>query len=195
VNDFAHVLTNIQKQSLENTLQELEKITGDEVAVVTVQNLEGDYIEHYAEQLFKEWGIGKRNKDNGVLLLIAFEERKVRIEVGYGLEGVITDSIASSIIRNEITPSFANGQYAEGIDKGVAGIIKTIRGIYETKEAPQQKNFLDDHPILIIIFIFIIIYVRFAYFGGLGGSISFGKGGFGGFGGGRSGGGGTTGRW
>jgi uncharacterized protein len=149
----------------------------------------------FCGSLFKEWGIGKRNKDNGVLLLIAFEERKVRIEVGYGLEGVITDSIASSIIRNEITPSFANGQYAEGIDKGVAGIIKTIRGIYETKEAPQQKNFLDDHPILIIIFIFIIIYVRFAYFGGLGGSISFGKGGFGGFGGGRSGGGGTTGRW
>ena len=99
VNDFAEILSTETRASLEELLSSTDASTSAQVAVVTIKSLDGDTIENYAEKLFQEWGIGQKGKDNGVLLLVAVDDRKVRIEVGYGLEGALTDA-ESSWIRN-----------------------------------------------------------------------------------------------
>lgn len=130
VNDFAGVLTLEQKNMLESKLAVFNASTSNEIAVVTVKNLGGDYIENYAVQLFKEWGIGTAKKDNGVLLLVALEDRKMRIEVGYGLEGALTDSLSSAIIRNDLTPAFKQNDFYGGINLAADHIIEATRGEY-----------------------------------------------------------------
>lgn len=124
VNDFAGILSANTKQEIETLLSSLDASTSAQVSVVTIKTLDNDTIENYAEKLFKEWGIGQKGKDNGVLLLVAIEDRKVRIEVGYGLEGALTDAETSSIIRNVITPAFKEGDYDKGITEGVDNILK-----------------------------------------------------------------------
>ncbi len=119
VNDFANLFSQDFKTSLEQDLQNFEKETGAEIALVTIQNLGAEPIEDFAVKLFEEWGIGKRDENNGVLLLIAKDEREVRIEVGYGLEPYITDGRAGRIMREKITPNFRNGAYDEGIKEAV----------------------------------------------------------------------------
>ena len=157
VNDFAGVLDGAIKQALEPKLVSFEPETGNEISVVTVKNLDGDYIENFAEKLFKEWGIGKEKQDNGVLVLVAVEDRKMRIEVGYGLEGALTDAQSNWIINNELKPAFQQGDYSGGIAQAVATIIAATQGEY----IPSA----DDRPIKIgnwftewfeIIFWFII---------------------------------------
>jgi uncharacterized protein len=128
VNDFASVFTVEQKASLEQVLTENEKATGNEISIIVVSSLDGDTIENYAEKLFQEWGIGKKEADNGALLLVALEDRKMRIEVGYGLEPTLTDAISSRIIRNTITPQFKEGKYYEGIAGGVEQMIAATKG-------------------------------------------------------------------
>jgi len=112
VNDFASVLADADEAYLENFLHTLERDTSAEVAVVTVPALDGMTIEEYANRLFADWGIGKTQQDNGVLLVVAVGERSVRIEVGYGLEGILPDGLAGEIIRTEIVPEFKAGKYA-----------------------------------------------------------------------------------
>lgn len=124
VNDFAGVLTPEIKQQLETRLSTLDASTSAQISVVTIKNLGGDSIENYTEKLFAEWGIGQKGKDNGVLLLVAVDDREMRIEVGYGLEGALTDAESSWIIRDQITPRFKEGNYNQGIVDGVEGIIK-----------------------------------------------------------------------
>lgn len=128
VNDFASLLSSQGRASLETRLSQLEKDTSAEVAVVTIKSLEGYTIEDYAVRLFENWGIGKKSKDNGVLFLIASEEREVRIEVGYGLEAVITDSRAGRILDKAVVPRFKEGNYEAGIFAGVADIEAYVRG-------------------------------------------------------------------
>jgi uncharacterized protein len=130
VNDFAHVLSVEEKNTLEETLRAYTASTSNEIAVVTVKDLGGDYIENYAVKLFEEWKIGKKSRDNGVLLLVAMDDRKMRIEVGYGLEGALPDAISSAIIRNDITPAFKEGNYYRGITNGVTSIIEATKGEY-----------------------------------------------------------------
>lgn len=130
VNDYARILTAEQKTTLEGQLREFDKTDSTQVSVVILQNLSGDYIENFAEKLFKEWGIGNREKDNGVLLLVSLDDRKLRIEVGYGLEGALPDATASAIIRNDITPLFKEGKYYEGVYGGVGAIMKAVKGEY-----------------------------------------------------------------
>lgn len=139
VNDFAQVFTVEEKNTLERTLSTFNASTTNEIAVVTIKSLGGDYIEHYAEQLFKEWGIGEAKKDNGVLLLIALEDRKMRIEVGYGLEGVLTDSLSSQIIRNDLTPAFKQGDFYGGVFVAVEHIIDATKGEYKRESASSNK--------------------------------------------------------
>ena len=115
VNDFAEMLTAEQRQSLEKKINDFEKTTGNELSVVTVSGLGGDTIENFAVKLFEDWGIGKKNKDNGVLLLIARDERQFRIEVGYGLEGALTDARSFWITQNILRPAFQKGDYYGGI--------------------------------------------------------------------------------
>ncbi|MES2088055.1 MAG: TPM domain-containing protein [Patescibacteria group bacterium] len=130
VNDFANLLSQQAHATLESKLTAFEKTTGDEIAVVTVKNLGDETVEDFAVALFKEWGIGEKGKDNGILVLVAAEEHKIRIEVGYGLEGDLTDGEASSIIRNIMTPAFRNNDYDGGIQTAVDQIIAAVAPDY-----------------------------------------------------------------
>ena len=128
VNDFANILDAGTKTTLEQKLVGFETKTSHEVTVVTIPSLDGDYIENYAEKLFKEWGIGKKDVDNGILFLVAPNDREVRIEVGYGLEGALVDSEANTIIQDYVLPEFKADNYAGGIVAGVDGIITATEG-------------------------------------------------------------------
>ncbi len=221
VNDFAGVLSSDTRAKLENILSQLEQKTKAEVAVVTLPDLAGLDVEGYAVDLFEKWGIGKKGEDNGVLLLIALKERKIRIEVGYGLEGIIPDALAGDIIRQVITPAFKAGDYNSGVFLGalnLADIIAKDSGVelealaqirtscYQSRSA--GGSLLGGLFRLLLILIFFIFAPRLwpllllgslgggrrGYWGGGGSGGGFG-GGFGGFGGGLSGGGGASGGW
>ncbi len=126
VTDRAGLLDPSTKGRLEQLLTEVARKSGVEIAVVTLPTLEGATVEEAAVGLFQAWGIGKKGKDEGLLLLVAPKERRIRIEVGYGLEGTIPDGLAGEIIRETITPRFRQGRFPEGIEAGVRQIIETI---------------------------------------------------------------------
>ena len=128
VNDFAGVLSESVENSLEERLSSFTASTSNEIAVVTLSSLEGETVENAAVKLFEEWGIGQKEKDNGVLLLVAINDRELRIEVGYGLEPVLTDSRSGNIVRDQITPAFKAGDYEGGIIAGTEAIISIISG-------------------------------------------------------------------
>ncbi len=148
INDFAQVMSEGARQNLEAELQDFAASTTNEIAVVTVNSMEGDYIEHYAEQLFQLWGIGDESNDNGVLLLLAIEERDLRIEVGYGLEGALPDSVAASIIA-DMTPLLQNGDYDGAITLGTRAIMAATQGEYS---ASQTASDFDAGAALTFIF-------------------------------------------
>ncbi len=135
VNDFAGVIPDDTESQLETALQQFEQEQTVEVTVVTVPSLEGDSIEGYAVRLFKEWGIGKKGVDNGVLLLVAVGERDVRIEVGYGMEPYITDGQAGRILDERVIPDLRLDNYAMGILRGIQGIEQAI---YASDYVPGQ---------------------------------------------------------
>ncbi|MDP3999322.1 MAG: TPM domain-containing protein [bacterium] len=128
VNDFAGMLSQQEKSALELKLSSFSKTLGAEISVVTIPDLGGDTIENFAVQLFQEWGIGKKGTDNGALLLVARDDRQARIEVGYGLEPVLTDAQSYWILHNVITPAFSEGKFFEGINNGVDKIISAVGG-------------------------------------------------------------------
>ncbi len=130
VNDFAQVLTAEESQSLEMQLRAFEASTTNEIAVVTISSLEGDSVENYAVKLFEDWKIGKEGRDNGILLLVAKDDREVRIEVGYGLEGAVPDAISNQIIQKEILPKFRDNDYHGGILAGVENLILASQNEY-----------------------------------------------------------------
>jgi uncharacterized protein len=138
VSDFAGILSEKTKAQITSLLDDTKKSTGAEIAVVTVSSLEGMTVEEYAVRLFERWGIGEKEKDNGVLLLIAPNERKVRIEVGYGLEPVITDGRAGDIIRETILPFFRAGDYDQGVLQGSMQIAALITGKEVVPIPPPQ---------------------------------------------------------
>ena len=150
VTDAAGVLSTEARAALESQLATLDASTTEQIAVVTVPSLGGDYIEHYATQLFEKWGIGEAKKDTGVLLLLAIQERELRIEVGYGLEGALPDSLADRIIRDDITPRLREGDYDGAINAGVESIIAAIRGEYVGP--PSAGVAADMDPMAIVVF-------------------------------------------
>ncbi|HWQ87389.1 TPM domain-containing protein, partial [Brevundimonas sp.] len=125
--DHGDLISAAREQALADKLAALERDTTDQVVVVTVPDLQGYEIEEYGYQLGRAWGIGQADKNNGVLLIIAPNERKVRIEVGYGLEGILTDALSALIIQNDILPSFKEGFYERGIEQGVDAIDRQLR--------------------------------------------------------------------
>ena len=125
--DEGGLLSPAKEAELAARLEALERDTTDQVVVVTVADLQGYEIEEYGYQLGRAWGIGQADKDNGVLLIVATRERKVRIEVGYGLEPVLTDALSAMIIQNEILPAFREGYFERGIEQGVAAIDQQLR--------------------------------------------------------------------
>ncbi|MCK0143801.1 TPM domain-containing protein [Aliiroseovarius sp. F20344] len=180
VTDQAGVLSASVEQSLTTNAKRFEEQTTNQVVVVTVNSLVGWTIERYGRWLGNKWGIGQSDKNNGVLLLVAPKERKVRIEVGLGLEDVLSDATAQRIIDNEILPKFRNGDLQAGIVAGHKAILEALGGEYREK-LPWEK-------LLHLIFLPLFVIGRFL---GFGGSVS---GGFSG-GGGSFGGGGASGSW
>jgi uncharacterized protein len=136
VTDNAEVLNDATRRTLTDRLKAHEDRTGDQIVVLTVPSLEGESIEEYAVRVFEAWKLGRKGKDNGVLVIVAPKDRRMRIEVGYGLEGTLTDLAAGRIIRNVMTPRFKAGDYNAGIDAGVQAILDLL----EKGEAPAGDS-------------------------------------------------------
>ncbi|MEW6610885.1 MAG: YgcG family protein [Patescibacteria group bacterium] len=156
VTDAAQLLTSEEKQTLEATLSDFKQQTGDEIAVVTIPSLEGEPIEDYAVKLFEQWGIGQKEKDNGLLILVAKEDRAVRIEVGYGLEPVINDAKAGRIIRDIMAPAFQKEQYGAGLQSAVEAILGELKGEPTLVEETPSHNIKLNSQIVYLLIIFII---------------------------------------
>ncbi|MBK8394532.1 MAG: TPM domain-containing protein [Leptospiraceae bacterium] len=134
--DEVGILSKETKLSIDKKLKEHEKQTSNQVVVLIIPSLEGEILEEYSLKIASTWKLGQKGKDNGVLLLIAKNDRKMRIEVGYGLEGTLTDVLSNRIIRNEIAPAFKKENYSAGVEQGVDAIIGAIKGTYK----PEAEN-------------------------------------------------------
>ena len=214
--DNANLISDGVEQNINNQLQELSNSTGIQLAVLTIPTLEGEVLESYSMKVAETWELGSAEKDTGVLLLIALEERSIRIEVGYGLEGVLTDTKCGLIIRNVIAPEFRNGNYQAGIVNAVNNMVGLVKG----DESLVSKRVLNESSgdsgafifmgvVLLYGFIFVMAVISSKKRGPRTGTgtrttpyvhhipRNFGGGGGGGFsgGGGSFGGGGASGGW
>jgi len=184
VTDETGTLTSSEISALNLKLSGFEKITSNQLVVYIISSLDGESLEDVSIQLAEKNKIGKKDKNNGVLMLIVKDDRKIRIEVGYGLEGALTDAICSKIIRNDITPSFKKGKFFEGINAGVDAIIKVTKGEYtadteEEKKSGGRGECCFGIPIFVaIIFMFIFFFIITSFIRnlfGFGKSISTGS--------------------
>ena len=205
--DEAALMSRKQAHQLTQQLAAFEKRSGIQLVVASVDSLDGETIEEYGYQLGRHWGIGQQGKNNGVLLLIAQDERKVRIEVGYGLEGALPDAIAANIIHGRILPAFKRGDMGAGIMTGSQSIMQALAGEYQPVE--QSKSDKGGPGLFILMVIAMIVFHtlrggggsgrgrRAAYMAGGFGAGSVGGRSGGGFsgGGGSFGGGGASGGW
>jgi uncharacterized protein len=216
VNDMTGVLQTGQASTLEKKLENYNDSTSSQMAVVIMRSV-GDYeIKDYAQRLAQKWGIGQKGKNNGVIILLAVEDRKVAIQTGYGMEGTLTDAATRDIIENIMKPYFKQGDYYSGLDEGTTALIQLARGEFKGAPKGKGKN-IGIGTIIVLVILFLILtsifrgggrggrYSRYSSggafmggalggFGGFGGGGS-GGGGFGGFGGGSFGGGGSSGSW
>lgn len=140
VNDNANMLNATTERQLEAYLADLERTDSTQIAVLTVTSLEGDAIEDFSIRVAEQWGIGQEENDNGAILIIAKKDRKIRIEVGYGLEGRLTDLMAGRIIRNVIAPQFKMGRFDQGITDGVSAMVGTVKGEYTATETTRPSR-------------------------------------------------------
>ncbi len=197
--DTAHLLDAGAVQQLDAKLAAFEQASSIQLVVITLPDLQGYEIEEFGYQLGRFWGIGQKDKNNGVLLIVAQAERKVRIEVGYGLEGTLTDALSANIIQTVIVPQFKSGQFSTGIEQGAQAVMAALQGEYQPQ--PQRKKSPQSRGSLLIFMLMIIGMMFLRSFGGGGGRRGglilpggLGGGGFGG-GGGGFGGGGASGNW
>lgn len=151
VNDYAGVLSPKENQNLENKLVFFNDSTGTQIAVVIINTLDGYPIENYAFELSEKWGIGGSKNNNGALLLVAIQDRKLFIASGYGLEATLTDALAKRIIEKDIKPYFKEGQYFQGIDAGTSKMIDVVKGEYS--DSPRRKKSEDGIPAFVLIFL------------------------------------------
>jgi len=217
--DQAGVINAASRAAIDAKSKALEDKSGIQLVVATVKSLQGGDIETYANQLFRFWKLGEAKKNNGVLLLVAPTEHKVRIEVGYGLEGTLTDALSSVIISSAIVPRFKTGDFSGGIDRGVDGIISVLSGDaaewhrkVNVRSEDASSDFNKLFPLLFFGLLFLVMWYLIRHAGGgpgaggrrsgigpiilgslLGGGFGGGSSGGGGFGGGFSGGGGSSG--
>lgn len=138
--DAAGILSPQTQAEISAQLAAHEKATGNQVVVVTLKSLQGDDIADYGYQLGRHWGIGQKGKNNGVLLIVAPNERKLRVEVGYGLEGVLTDAESRVIIERVIKPYFKQGNYDQGVRAGVGAILAALGGEFQAPPAPTAAG-------------------------------------------------------
>jgi len=213
VNDFAGLLAPGQERDLEQRLADFERRTSNQLMVVTFPDAGGDVVEDVSIRLAEKWGAGGRQNDNGLILIVFVQERKVRFEVGYGLEGALPDALAARIIRNEISPRFGQGDFSGGIAAGMQAAMQAVQGEYRGtgRRKSTERNAREIGGLIIpIIFILIFLFggrrgrsalMWYLILGGGRGGFTGGRGGFSGGGGGFStggggfGGGGATGSW
>lgn len=212
VNDYAELLDADEEKLLNDSLQLLEKLSSTQVFIAIVENIpESSYLEKFSHDLATDWKIGTKGNNNGVLLLVSLSDRKMRIEVGYGLEGVLTDALSRRIIDNEILPEFKTRNYFTGLANGATAISKAVKGEYKGKEGKSEKSGLVGLIFPLIIVVFLIMRGKRGGGNGRGGrgmwigssgsgwssfsSGGSGGGGFSGGGGGSFGGGGASGSW
>lgn len=222
--DLANVIEPADESRIAGKLEAYERASGNQFAVLTVPSLQGDALEDFSIRVVERWQLGKKGEDNGLLLLVVPAERKVRIEVGYGLEGSITDAMSARVIRGVIAPAFRAGNYAQGIESALDALIKAASGDVSLIPAPAQRAERGNDgtpnlfvPVFFGLFVlpwllpfllgrrgrrrgggfFVIGGGNFGGGGGFGSSGGFGGGGGGGFsgGGGDFGGGGSSGSW
>ena len=152
VSDYAGMFSDSTRARLEQELRDFEEKTSNQVLVATFPSLQGEVLENYSIRLAEAWKPGQKGKDNGAILLVFKEDRKIRIEVGYGLEGVLTDARCKLIVENEIAPRFRAGDYEGGIERGVTAILSAIRGEYQSSPVSSQKGWSSFRPTLFASF-------------------------------------------
>jgi len=162
VHDYAEILSPQTEAQLEALLKAERDSTSNQIAILLIKDLEGGDIDEFANRVFNEWKLGDEKKDNGVLFLVTLQERQMRIEVGSGLEGILTDLQSSRINRNEVAPYFRRGEYEQGIVAGTISIIQTIMGEYKNDSPIAKKSKRGRSPFvtLLVIIIFLVIAAR-----------------------------------
>ncbi len=162
--DQAGVIPEATRATLETRLKDLEDKSGIQLVVATVKSLEGGDVETYANGLFRSWKLGEARKNNGVLFLVAPNERKMRIEVGYGLEGTLTDALSKIILTSAVAPKFKAGDYGAGVERGVEGVIEVLSGDSAewVKKGPPQPTLFDELFPLLIFALFVFIFMMMA---------------------------------
>lgn len=214
VNDFADVIPPGEEQVLEQRLSKYADSTSTQMVIVTVGSLEGYAVEEYSYKIASTWGIGQKGKNNGLLILVAPAERKMRIEVGYGLEGVVTDIQSKHIITDLMKPRFKEGNYAAGLNDATNALIQMMAGTYKRDGSETDKHTKDSGGsfwiVVIVLGAIVLVVVMSSRGGGSSGGTTFYSGGYysgggsssydsGGssfdFGGGGFGGGGSSGDW
>ena len=209
--DNAGIFSKAELRQLESFIANLDERTGIQIAVIIVKNLDGEDIESFSMKQAEQYKLGQKGTDNGVLLTVAMKERELRIETGYGTEGILTDAVCARIIRNKITPLFKQEKYFEGIESGIKAIASVLTSDEKmTENQSQAENSAEEdeeeNPFSVLAFVFFVVLIfiifgrgknlwilPFIFGGGSSGrrnSDSFRKGG-----GGRFGGGGARGRW
>lgn len=207
VNDFAGVLLKNEDDALEQKVVAYFDSTSTQIAIVTLKSI-GDYdVSQVSLKILRDWGIGTKGKNNGILILVSVEDRKIRIETGYGMEGVVPDAVANDIINQVIKPAFREGHYYQGLDGAVDAIQKAAAGEYTADPKKSKPGISPGGIFLIIMLIVIVVSIMGRGGGGRGGGggttynrrggwiwpVLGGMGGFGSGGGGWSGGGGSGG--
>ncbi len=218
VNDLAGMLSASETQALESKLVAYDDSTSTQITIVTIQSLDGMDKAQYATELGEKWGIGRKNKDNGVLILVSKGDRQIFIATGRGVEEFLPDAICIRIVENKIKPNFKAGDYYQGLNEATDEMIARLSGNFVNDDTGHKEGI----PIwAIVLFIFIIFFIFPFLFGKRGGGSTYGSkgyssgpfwgggsgggwssgggsssgGGFGGFGGGSFGGGGAGGSW
>src|SRR5438270_4768135 len=170
--DQAHLLSPEQVQDLTSKSAALEAQTGRQLVIATVNSLEGRPVEDYGYRLGRAWGIGQKGKDNGVILLVAPNEHRVRIEVGYGVTPVLTDAMSGLIIREDITPRFKQGDFGGGIEAGADALIKQLslppeeaaKNVAAAMQAQQRHQHSGGSPLPVIFWLMVIGFVALSHF-------------------------------
>jgi len=215
VNDYTQLLNQAQSEQLERKLRYFEDSTSTQIVVIIQESLDGDALEDYTHRIAEKWGIGQKGKDNGALLFIALKDKKLRIEVGYGLEPVITDAASFTIINSVLKPAFRKGNFYNGIDEATSTLMSLAAEEFSSEEYVKKEKkggkFTPVMGLFVVILIIILIVIAISNRGGSGGGGAYrdfsrgrgifffptgggsnfgsGGGGFGGFGGGSFGGG------
>jgi uncharacterized protein len=162
--DEAGILDEATRQAITEKLAAVEAKSGDQIVVVTLKSLQGTTIADYGYQLGRTWAIGQKDKNNGALLIVVPSERRVSIEVGYGLEGALTDAVTQLIIQNAILPRFRAGDFAGGISRGVDDIIQVVSGDaedFQRRAAQRPDNAPPAVDLATIVFVIIILFIVF----------------------------------